>query len=210
MFHIVRCFKVALQSCRANLTLYGSYRFISVTFLTLLLSVIQHGAGLVTHTWMFLPVFFPDSIWVWHWYMKQHGPLGQHCFNSGQTSVWMWTNTWMFTCTGSRGAVRWMDSLSKMTGSPLNPSPHSAVLTKPAVEAGWIIETQTTDQSEAPAQQFHCLCTGLMRDLLTFPTGAVNSCLSVYFQDWLSVWSEQLPAKCVCQLRRSPPPSLLP
>lgn len=61
---------------------------------------------------------------------------------------------------------------------------------------------QTTDQSEAAAQ--HCLCTGLMWDLLTFPIGAVNLCLSMHLRDWLSVWSEQLPAKCVCQLRQSP------
>lgn len=76
-----------------------------------------------------------------------------------------------------------MDSLSKMTGSPLNPSHHSATLTKPAVGPGRIIETQTTDQSEAPVRRFHCLCTGLMRDLLTFPIGAVNFCLSMHFQD---------------------------
>lgn len=75
---------------------------------------------------------------------------------------------------------------------------------------GWIIETQTTDQSEAQAWQFHCLCTGLMRDLLTFPIGAVNFCLSMHFQDLLSVWSEQLPAKCVCQLRQSPLPLCCP
>lgn len=46
-----------------------------------------------------------------------------------------------------------------------------------------------------------------MWDLLTFPTGAVNFCLSMHLQDWLSVWSEQLQAKCVCQWL---PPSLLP
>lgn len=43
-----------------------------------------------------------------------------------------------------------------------------------------------------------------MRDLLTFPIAAVNFCLSMHFHDWLSVWSEQLQAKCVCQLRQSP------
>lgn len=43
-----------------------------------------------------------------------------------------------------------------------------------------------------------------MWDLLTFPIGAVNLCLSMHLRDWLSVWSEQLPAKCVCQLRQSP------
>lgn len=49
-----------------------------------------------------------------------------------------------------------------------------------------------------------------MRDLLTFPIGAVNFCLSKHFQEWLSVWSEQLPAKCVCQLRQSPLPFCCP
>lgn len=49
-----------------------------------------------------------------------------------------------------------------------------------------------------------------MRDLLTFPIGAVNFCLSMHFQEWLSVWSEQLPAKCVCQLRQSPLPFCCP
>lgn len=49
-----------------------------------------------------------------------------------------------------------------------------------------------------------------MPDLLTFPIGAVNFCLSKHFQEWLSVWSEQLPAKCVCQLRRRPLPFCCP
>lgn len=102
----------------------------------------------------------------------------------------------------------------KLTPAPLQSElPLSRANKKPPVRPGRIIETQTTDQSEAPARQIHCLCTGLMGDLLTFPIGAVNFCLSMHFQDWLSVWSEQLPAKCVCQLRESPPPpssSLLP
>lgn len=95
-------------------------------------------------------------------------------------------------------------SLWKITACPLKSRPPVQQSYKPAVSVGWLIETQTTDQTKAPAQQFLCLCTGLMRDLLTFPITAVNFCLSVHFQDWLSVWSEQLQAKCVCQLRQSP------
>lgn len=54
-------------------------------------------------------------------------------------------------------------------------------LLKPPVRPVWITETHSADHSNALAQQFYCLCTGFTQDLLTFPTGAVNLCLSVHF-----------------------------